>query len=104
MHSCCAGRNSEVCLRLGRVGSRGWWTMYHPRFVLDGIRSLFRLVVFEMCFHVQIKQSCKSERLVAFFWCGQDQKGTGGTVFFFSRCGEIKARTRYLVGLYIVCD
>ena len=30
-----------------------------------------------MYFHVQIQQSCKSERLV-FFWYGRDQKGPGG--------------------------
>ena len=74
-----AGRHGEVCLRLGRVESRGRWTMYYLRFALDGIRSLFRLVVFFMYFHVQIKQSCISERLVVFFWCRQDQKGTGET-------------------------
>ena len=45
MHSCCAGRHSEACLPLGRVGSRGWWKMYHPRFVLDDKRGLFRQVV-----------------------------------------------------------
>ena len=30
----------------------------------------------EMYFHVQIKPSCKSERLVVFFWYRQGQKGT----------------------------
>ena len=34
---------------------------------------------FEMYFHVQIKHSCKSEKLVVFFCCRQDQKGTGVT-------------------------
>ena len=33
---------------------------------------------FEMHFHVQIKQPCKSEKLVVFFWYRQDQKGTDG--------------------------
>ena len=82
MHSCCAGRHKKVCLRLGRVGSSGWWTLYHLRFVLDGIRSLFSQVVFEVCFHAHIKQSCKSEKLVVFLWYRQDQKGTGGTEIY----------------------
>ena len=38
---------------------------------------------FEVCFHVQIKQSCKSEHLLCFFWCRQDQKGTGWTEIYF---------------------
>ena len=42
------------------------------------MHSPFRQVVLKCIFHVQIKQSCKSERLVAFFWCGRDQKGPGG--------------------------
>ena len=42
----------------------------------------FSLGSFEMCFHVQIKQSCKYERLVVFFLCRQDQKGTGGTEIY----------------------
>ena len=40
-------------------------------------------------FHVQIKQSCKSERLVVFFWYGRDQMGPGGAeiyIFNDERC------------------
>ena len=37
---------------------------------------------FGMCFRVQIKQSGKSEKLAVFFWCRQDQKGTGGTEIY----------------------
>ena len=33
-------------------------------------------------FHVQIKQSCKSERLVVFFWYGRDQMGPGGAEIY----------------------
>ena len=36
-------------------------------------------------FHVQIKQSCKSERLVVFFWYGRDQMGPGGAEFLTMR-------------------
>ena len=42
----------------------------------------FSLGCFEMCFYVKIKQSCKSEKRVVFFWCRQDQKGTGGTEIY----------------------
>ena len=43
----------------------------------------FSLGCFEMCFYVKIKQSCKSEKRVVFFWCRQDQKGTGGTEYIY---------------------
>ena len=33
-------------------------------------------------FHVQIKQSCKSERLVVLFWYGRDQMGPGGAEIY----------------------
>ena len=62
--------------------NREWKTIYRLRFVLDGLRSLFRLVVLKCVFHVQIKQSCRSGKLVVFFWCRQDQKGTGGTEIY----------------------
>ena len=42
----------------------------------------FSLGCFEMCFYVKIKQSCRSGKLVVFFWCRQDQKGTGGTEIY----------------------
>ena len=51
---------------------------YNLRFVLDGIRSFFRLVVLKCVFMFKSNSLCKSETLVAFFWCRQDQKGTGG--------------------------
>ena len=48
---CCGrGRHSEVCLRLGKVESREWQTMYGLRSVLGGVRSLFRLVVSKCIF------------------------------------------------------
>ena len=51
---------------------------------------------FEMYFHVQITPSCKSERLVVFFWCGQDQKGPGGAGMYsgvyIKRFGETRVR------------
>ena len=34
---------------------------------------------FAVYFHVHIKRSCKSKKLIVFLWCSQDQKGTGGT-------------------------
>ena len=67
------------CLRPG-WRSRGWQTMYHLRFVLDGIRSLSPLVVLKCVFI--FKSNSKSEKLVVFFWCRQDQKGTGGTEIY----------------------
>ena len=39
-------------------------------------------------FHVQIKQSCKSERLVVFFWYGRDQMGPGGAEIYIFKYGE----------------
>ena len=52
--------------------------MHRRRFVLDDIRSLFRLVVLKCIFVFKSNSLCKSEKLVLFFWCRQDQKGTGG--------------------------
>ena len=44
-----------------------------------------------MYFHVQIKQSCKSEILVVLFWCGRDQKGPGGAeIYIFLTVGRYK--------------
>ena len=50
---------------------------YRLRFVLDGMRSLFPIliVVLEYMFVFKL-QSCESERLQVFFSCKQDQKGT----------------------------
>ena len=90
MHSCCAGRHSEVCLRLGRVGSRGWWAMYHLRFVLDGILSICRLVVLK-CVTFKSSSTVNPKDLKVFFWSRQDQTGTG--IYIFQRFGEIKVST-----------
>ena len=34
------------------------------------------------------QQSCKSERLVVFFWYGRDQMGPGGAELYIFRYGE----------------
>ena len=52
--------------------------IWHLGFVLDGIRSLFRLVVLKCAFIFNSNIICKSEQLVVLFWCRQDQKGPGG--------------------------
>ena len=59
---------------------------------------------FEMFFRVQIKQSGKSERLVEFFWCRQDQKGivVGLKYVYFKRFGEIRARRCALTGAFLM--
>ena len=103
MRSCCAGHHSEACLRLHRVGSRWWWTLYHLIFVLDVIHSLFRLVGLKCVFMLQIKQSCESERLVLFCWCRPDQMWTGGTeIYMVWRFGEIRARKCALTGAFLM--
>ena len=56
---------------------------YLLRFVLDGIRSHSRLVVLKCIFMFKSNSLCKSEKLVVFFWCRQDQKGTGDTETYF---------------------
>ena len=56
--------------------------MYHLRFVLHGMRNFFRLVVLKCLFMFKSNGLCKSEKLVVFFWCRQDQKRTGGTEIF----------------------
>ena len=71
-------------LRLGRVGSRGWWAMYDLRFVLDGVRSLFRLVDLTCVFMFKTNSLVHPKNLyqVVFFWYRQDQKGTGGSEIY----------------------
>ena len=39
-------------------------------------------LVGKVYFHAQIKRSCKPKKLITFLVCRQNQKGTGGTVFF----------------------
>ena len=99
MHSCRAGRHNEVCLRLGRVGSRGWWAMYHLRFVLDGILSICRLVVLK-CVTFKSSSTVNPKDLKVFFWCRQDQKGTG--IYIFQRFGEIRSRKCALTGAFLM--
>ena len=64
--------------------SREWKTIYRLRFVLDGMRSIFSLVVFEEYFHVQIKCSCKSKTLTRYcvlvVWTGPE--GDGGSEIY----------------------
>ena len=49
---------------------------------------------FEMCFFFQKSNGlCKPEKLVVFFCCKQDQKGTGGAeIYTFHQFGEIRVR------------
>ena len=59
-------------------------SLYRLRFVLDGMRSLFRLVVLKCIFMFESNSLCKSEKLAAFFWYRQGQKGTGsGEIYIF---------------------
>ena len=41
--------------------------MYHLRFVLDGMRSLFRLVVLKIVFMFKSNSYCKSEKSFSVF-------------------------------------
>ena len=61
-------------------GLLGWRRRYYYRlrFILDGIRRLFHLVVLKCVFTFKPNSLCKSEKLVVFFWYRQNQKGTGG--------------------------
>ena len=58
------GRNVTY-LFCGKYGTRRY---YHLRFVLDGIRSLFRLVALKCFFLFKSNSLCKSEKLAAFLW------------------------------------
>ena len=58
--------------------------MYHLRFVLDGIRSLFRLVILKCVFIFKSNRLVNPEKNVIFFWCRQDQKGAGGAEIYIS--------------------
>ena len=49
---------------------------------MDGVRSLCRLVILIYILMFKSNNICKSEKLVVFFWCRQDQKGTGGTEIY----------------------
>ena len=69
--------------------------MYDLRFVLDGVRSLFRLVDLTCVFMFKTNSLVHPKNLyqVVFFWYRQDQKGTGGTVIpgiCFLTVGEIR--------------
>ena len=65
-------------MRLGRVGSRGWWAMYHPRFVLDGIRSLFRLVFFYCVFMFKSNSLVSPKDLQCFSGVDRTRRGLVG--------------------------
>ena len=60
-----------------------WQEKYRLRFVLDGMRTLSREVVLKCLFMFKSNRVCKSDENIVFFWCRQDQKGTGGTEMFF---------------------
>ena len=65
--------------------------MYHVKIRSGWCTQPFSPGSFEMYFHVQIKQSCKFERVVVFFWCRQDQKGTGEAEIYFLTVWRNKA-------------
>ena len=83
-------RISIVCHWLRISEWHGMWSLpgnsreRYEGFVLGGIRSLFffRRVVLKFIFMFKSNRLCKSEKkkkLVGFFSCRQDQKGTGRT-------------------------
>ena len=46
------------------------------------MRSLFRLVILKCIFIIKSNSLYKSEKLVVFSWCRQDQIGTDGTEIY----------------------
>ena len=56
-------------------------TRYRLRFVLDGMRSLFPLVVLKCVFMFK-SNSLVNPTILLFFWCRQDQKATGGAEIY----------------------
>ena len=79
--------------------------LYHPRFVLDGIRSLFRLVALNRAFMFKTNSLCKSEILLPFFiLCRQDHKGPAwADKHTYVNDVEKRARGCTLRGVLLMC-
>ena len=79
-------------LKKSPVLGGGGYRRISPRFVLHDIRNFFRPIALKCVFMFKSNSLCKTRtKLVAFFWCRQDQKGPGGADIHTIPIGYVSA-------------